>query len=131
MPSIISVVGAVFTSGDQVLAFRRKPGKSAGGKWEFPGGKIEPSELPQDALRRELVEELGVAVNVGDLIDRTSTPVGTNIIDLACYHVTAEEPPSQSSDHDLIRWQPLDHIYDLDWAEPDLPTIARLLKLRP
>ena len=130
MSNIITVVGAVFASDDHVLAFRRKPGKSAGGKWEFPGGKVEPNESPQDALQRELKEELNVTVKVGDLIDRTSTPVGTNIIDLACYYVTSEVTPSQSSDHDLIRWQHLDKIHELDWAEPDLPTLANLLKLR-
>lgn len=128
MAKTITVVGAVFTSENSVLAFRRSPERSAGGRWEFPGGKVEPDESPEDALQRELLEELGLRVTVGPLIDRSSTLVGENTIDLACYYVGSDDVPSTSSDHDKIIWQPYDKILDLDWAEPDLPTIELLLK---
>ncbi len=130
MAKTITVVGAVFSTEDAVLAFRRSPGRSAGGKWEFPGGKVEPDESPQDALRREISEELGLDISVGRLIDRSSTLVGDKVIDLACYFVSADEYPSDSSDHDKITWQPYEAIRDLDWAKPDLPTIEALLKSR-
>lgn len=130
MAKTITVVGAVFTTDDAVLAFRRSPDRSAGGKWEFPGGKVESNESPEEALQRELLEELGLTVTVGPLIDRSSTLVGDNTIDLACYYVGSDDVPSASSDHDKIVWQPYDRIRDLDWAEPDLPTIELLLKSR-
>ncbi|MBB0990236.1 (deoxy)nucleoside triphosphate pyrophosphohydrolase [Dietzia sp. SLG510A3-30A2] len=130
MAKSITVVGAVFSTEDAVLAFRRSADRSAGGKWEFPGGKVEADESPEEALRREIFEELGLEVSVGDLIDRTSTLVGDNTIDLACYFVNASKYPSASSDHDKIVWQPYETIRDLDWAEPDLPAIESLLQSR-
>ncbi|GLB64144.1 (deoxy)nucleoside triphosphate pyrophosphohydrolase [Dietzia sp. NCCP-2495] len=130
MSKTITVVGAVFSSSEAVLAFRRNADRSAGGQWEFPGGKVEPNETPEEALRREILEELGLDVTVGPLIDRSSTVVGENTIDLACYHVSTDQYPTESSDHDKIVWQPLNKIDQLDWAKPDLPTIEKLLKAR-
>lgn len=130
MPKTITVVGAVFSSEEGVLAFRRNADRSAGGKWEFPGGKVEAHETPEEALRREIFEELGLQITVGRLIDRSSTVVGENTIDLACYFVDADEHPTQSSDHDQIVWQPFSAIRDLDWADPDVPAIEALLKVR-
>lgn len=126
----IRVVAGVFTSGDQLLACRRAPGKNAAGQWEFPGGKIEPGESPEEALVRELLEELNVAVIVGPLIDRSTTRVGALEIDLACYEVTAlAEAPSTSSDHDELRWVSVPKLPELAWATPDLPTV-NVLKRR-
>lgn len=130
MAKTITVVGAVFTNEDSVLAFRRSPERPAGGKWEFPGGKVEQGETPEEALQREIHEELGLQISVGRLIDRSSTVVGENTIDLACYLVDSEEYPSSSSDHDQIMWQPYPAIRDLDWAEPDVPAIDALLAVR-
>ncbi|WP_152354028.1 NUDIX domain-containing protein [Brachybacterium subflavum] len=63
--SAIAVVGAIIVRDGLVFAARRSPERSAGGLWEFPGGKVEPGETPQEALVRELREELGVRVEVG------------------------------------------------------------------
>lgn len=130
MAKTITVVGAVFSTDESVLAFRRNADRSAGGKWEFPGGKVESDETPQEALRREILEELGLHITVGSLIDRSSTVVGSNTIDLACYFVEADRYPTESLDHDRIVWQPFSAIQNLDWAAPDLPAIEALLKAR-
>lgn len=130
MAKTITVVGAVFSTEESVLAFRRNADRSAGGKWEFPGGKVESDETPEEALRREILEELGLHVTVGRLIDRSSTVVGENTIDLACYFVDADEYPAESSDHDQIVWQRFSEIRDLDWAAPDIPAIEALLEVR-
>lgn len=130
MAKTITVVGAVFCTEESVLAFRRNADRSAGGKWEFPGGKVESDETPEQALRREILEELGLNITVGRLIDRSSTKVGENTIDLACYFVDSDHYPTESSDHDEIIWQPFSAIRDLDWAAPDVPAIEALLKVR-
>lgn len=122
----IEVVAAVFYRDREVLACRRAPGKSAAGKWEFPGGKIDDDEAPELALVREIREELGISISVGALVDRTVTPVGDLDIDLACYLVSSAEEPSHSTDHDELRWVPIDALSTLDWAAPDLPAIAIL-----
>lgn len=121
---VIRVVAGVLTIGHQLLACRRAPGRTAAGQWEFPGGKIEPGESPEKALARELLEELGIAVKVGSLIDRSTTRVGALNIDLACYEVTAlAELPSRSNDHDELRWVTVPELSELGWATPDLPTV--------
>ena len=124
---VLEVVGAVIR-GDvdgapAVLAFRRRAEKSAGGKWEFPGGKVEQTETQSVALAREIREELGIEVGVGPLVARARTPVGSRVIDLACYWVTVQEVPTESSDHDVIQWVTSADLRTLDWAEPDLPAV--------
>lgn len=122
----IEVVAAVFYRDGEVLACKRSPGKSAAGKWEFPGGKIDDGETPDVALAREIQEELGISISVDGLVDRTVTPVGDLDIDLACYFVSSAEVPTHSTDHDELRWLPTDALTTLDWAAPDLPAVAIL-----
>ncbi|MBB0995662.1 (deoxy)nucleoside triphosphate pyrophosphohydrolase [Dietzia maris] len=123
----IEVVAALFCRDGEVLACKRAPGLSAAGKWEFPGGKIDGGETPEDALAREIREELGIPISVGSLVDRTATPVGDLEIDLACYLVSSAEEPTHSSVHDDLRWLPVDALPTLDWAAPDLPAVAKLI----
>lgn len=127
MTTTIQVVAGVASQGDTVLACRRAPGRASGGLWEFPGGKVEPGEQPQDALTRELREELDADVAVGVLLDRSAVVVGELVIDLACYEVTFHgAPPTHSTDHDDLRWVTREQLGELDWATPDLPMVRRL-----
>lgn len=127
MTTTIQVVAGVASQGDTVLACRRAPGRASGGLWEFPGGKVEPGERPQDALTRELREELDADVSVGALLDRSTVPVGELVIDLACYEVSFRgAPPVHSTDHDELRWVTREQLGELDWATPDLPMVRRL-----
>ncbi len=65
------VVAGIVIEGGKVLLSRRKAGTHLEGKWEFPGGKVEPSEDPRAALRRELREELGIVTRIGEIVDVT------------------------------------------------------------
>ena len=67
----VLVSAAIIVEGGHVLLTRRKPGTHLAGAWEFPGGKVEPGEDPRAALRRELDEELGIDVSVGEIVDVT------------------------------------------------------------
>lgn len=126
----LDVVGAVIVGVHAgvpaVLAFRRRQGKSAGGQWEFPGGKVEVFEAQRAALARELEEELGVQASVGDFVQRTRTTIGDRVILLSCYVVTLQNPPVMSFDHDRIEWVTADTAMALTWALPDVPVVQNL-----
>ncbi|UVY84081.1 (deoxy)nucleoside triphosphate pyrophosphohydrolase [Brachybacterium sp. NBEC-018] len=124
---VVRVVGAVIVREETVFAARRNPERSAGGLWEFPGGKVEPGEAPEQALARELEEELSVTVTVGPLVDRSLSTVGEKRIELACYlaQLTGAEP-SASTDHDAMQWIPLTELDQWDWAPGDVPIIPGL-----
>jgi len=123
----MQVVAAVFTDAERVLACRRREHLQAGGRWEFPGGKLEPGETPDAALAREIAEELGVEIEVGDLLDSTSSIVDGVEITLSCYFVrVVSETPQFSTDHDELGWFERERLMWLNWAEPDLPAVRKL-----
>lgn len=121
----IHVVGAIIVRNGLVFAARRSPERSAGGLWEFPGGKVEPGEQPTGALHRELVEELGVQVQVGELASRHTTAVGSALIDLACYWAELQSvTPTASTDHDQMGWFAPQELATLEWSPADVPIIG-------
>jgi 8-oxo-dGTP diphosphatase len=124
----VLVVAAIIERADgSLLVGRRAAHKASAGLWEFPGGKPELGESEPEALEREIFEELGVAVRVLRLFDRSVTEVAGVAIELACYAcelVGAE--PSASTDHDELRWVPVGKLSTLEWAEPDLPAVKRI-----
>jgi 8-oxo-dGTP diphosphatase len=132
MAEPVQVVAAVFIDGDRVLTCRRLPTRAAGGKWEFPGGKVEPNESAVDALVREIEEELGIGIVVGALLNRTVTAADGAVIDLSCYRVESRRAlPTRSRDHDRVEWVSLSAIAELDWAQPDRPMVEKLRAAAP
>jgi 8-oxo-dGTP diphosphatase len=122
--SPVRVVGAIIVRNDLVFAARRNPERGAGGMWEFPGGKIEPGETPEQALRRELIEELSIDAAVGELASRHTTPVGSARVDLACYWAElASDPPVTSTDHDQFGWFTPEQLHQLGWSPADVPIV--------
>lgn len=130
MPSvpILEVVAAVIERDDTFLACRRRPGKAAAGRWEFPGGKIERGETAEEALVREIREELGVGIRV---TGHLTTDV-TGGIRLACLHARLiGAAPVASTDHDVLRWVSRAELGELEWADADLPAVRLLQAGRP
>lgn len=120
----IQVVGAIIVDKGTVFAARRSAERSAGGLWEFPGGKVEPAEQPTEALARELREELGAEVRIGVLASRHTTPVGPALIDLACYWAELHSAaPTVSTDHDQLGWFTPEELTTLEWSPADVPII--------
>lgn len=124
-PDLIDVVAAVIEEDGRILACRRAPHKSGAGLWEFPGGKVEPGETPEDALVREIAEELGVEIHVlGHLTSIERSQEGIRLICLRAELVDAE--PTASTDHDAVRWVPRDGSDRLEWAPADVAAIRAL-----
>ena len=115
------VVAAALIVNGRVLAARRSAPEQVAGRWEFPGGKIEPGETPEQALARECSEELGVLVRIGE-------PLGsaTDRIELRLYEAAlVEGEPMPLEDHDELRWLDSTDLRSVAW----LPIDAQLLDL--
>lgn len=125
----VEVVGAVIVNPEnQVLCAQRAPHMAQGGLWEFPGGKIEPGEDPRATLAREIREELGCEIRVGDLVADATYAYPTVRVRLLTYYaeVIAGEP--EALEHAALTWVALADLHRLDWAPADLPTVEHLIK---
>jgi 8-oxo-dGTP diphosphatase len=122
-----TVVGAAILRDGRVLAARRTSPPELAGRWEFPGGKVEPGESPAAALERELREELGCAVRVTGWLAGT-TPIGTTH-ELSVATVALLDGEPAPTEHDVVRWLGADELDDVDWLEPDLPFLPELRSL--
>ncbi|MDR5698552.1 (deoxy)nucleoside triphosphate pyrophosphohydrolase [Agromyces aerolatus] len=132
MSEPLHVVAAVIEHEGRVLACRRRAGKADAGKWEFPGGKVEAGETAAEALVREIVEELGVEIEVHDELTTDDTDVGGRVIRLTCLRATLTAGrPTSSTDHDAMRWATPAELVTLDWAAPDLPAVRLLAATAP
>ena len=123
---MIDVVAAIIMDGSKVLIARRAADQSLPGKWEFPGGKIEEDEKPEEALRRELQEEFGVESTVGQHLITVKHRYPKISIRLMAYYVTVHADPVQSSDHDRIDWVSKDNLPSRDIAAADVPIFEAL-----
>ena len=127
------VVGAVIVDRldrpTQVLAARRIGPPALAGQWELPGGKVEPGESAEDALHRELFEELGIQVRRGaELVpDAGPTwPLTSGLVLRAWWCEISGGSPQLSEAHDDLRWMPAATVADLPWLAPDRPLVERI-----
>jgi 8-oxo-dGTP diphosphatase len=123
----VDVVGAVIRNdAGEVLCALRAPNMSMAGLWEFPGGKIEPHEAPAESLRREIREELGCEISVGDLVADVTHEYPTVIVHLMTYAAAVTQGQPVAREHAELRWVTLADLGRLNWAPADIPTVKRL-----
>jgi 8-oxo-dGTP diphosphatase len=109
-----------------LLAARRTEPSALAGGWEFPGGKVDPGEEHAEALRRELREELGVEVALGELLEgplRGGWPLGEDFVIWVWWAAVVEGEPEPLEDHDQLRWLDRDSLYAVPWLPADLPIV--------
>jgi 8-oxo-dGTP diphosphatase len=121
-----NVVGAVIVRDERVLAAMRGPSGSLPNMWEFPGGKIEDGESPQEALAREIGEELLVDIRVGDEILTTVHDYEFGVVTLSTYYCELRGGTPQPTEHAAIRWLAPDELASVEWAPADVPAVERV-----
>lgn len=117
----------------RVLAARRTRPPALAGRWELPGGKVEPGEAPEAALLRELDEELSVTVRLGAELAPTqgcAWPLAPGLAMRTWWCVVTGGFPRPGEAHDALRWVAMADLLDLDWLEPDRPVLAAVLASR-
>lgn len=128
MKKQINVVGAVLVRDGLVLSARRGPTMSLPGMWEFPGGKVEPGESPQEALRRELEEELLCRVSVGNHVETTSHEYDFGVVTLTTFYASLVDGEPKLTEHSEIRWIPAADLNSVLWAPADVPAVTRIMQ---
>lgn len=119
MKKQITVVGAVLLEDGKVLATRRNDDRILGTLWEFPGGKVEAGETPQEALKRELEEEFDDEIVVGAKVATSSHEYDFGVVNLTGYYAKFITHNFDLIAHSKVEWLSQDQLKTLKWAEAD------------
>jgi 8-oxo-dGTP diphosphatase len=129
MKKDIHVVGAVIFKDDKILCAQRGTEKALPLLWEFPGGKIEKGEKPEEALKREIQEEMHCTIEIGEKIEHTVYEYDFGIVHLTTYHCKLIEGKPVLTEHLAIKWLSPDELHTLEWAPADIPAIEKIAKV--
>jgi len=123
---MITVTAGILVRDARVFVAQRKANKRLAGKWEFPGGKVEPGETPEACLQRELEEELDINVTVGDYMGESIYEYDFGTVRILFYRAFWDGKPIASRDHQNVQWVSLDELNQYDFAAADLAFVEKL-----
>ncbi|WP_170008520.1 (deoxy)nucleoside triphosphate pyrophosphohydrolase [Bacillus fonticola] len=129
MKTEIHVVGAAIIQYGKIFCAQRSSTMSLPLKWEFPGGKIEKGESPQDALTREILEEMSCQVIVGDQVAHTVHEYDFGVVHLTTFICVIIEGEPILKEHKSMKWLLAEELASLDWAPADIPTVEKLQEM--
>lgn len=118
----IDVVAAIIVKDSEILATQRGYGEFEGG-WEFPGGKVEEGETPEQAIVREIHEELNAKIAVEDFLVQVEHDYPTFHLSMKCFICTLTDPTFQLLEHHAAKWLDLQHIDSVDWLPADIKVV--------
>jgi 8-oxo-dGTP diphosphatase len=122
----LRVVAALIRRDGRVLLSQRRPGRHLGLTWEFPGGKVEPGESDEDALRRELAEELGVEVEVGSLCFETRHGYAAREVHLLVYRCNLIAGEPRALEVNAVDWVEQEKVGEREFPPADMPLVNGL-----
>ncbi len=125
---MIQVTAAVLRRDGRILIARRKKGKHMGNKWEFPGGKIDPGETPEECLARELAEEFSILARVGRFLVSTRFQNEVVSLELLAYEAEHLSGDFQLHEHEEIRWVLPEEALQFDLADSDRTIALELIR---
>jgi len=123
----IKVVAAIIIEDGKVFATQRGYGDFKGG-WEFPGGKVEPDETPQEALVREIREELETEIEVGELLDTIEYDYPKFHLSMDCFICKIKSGDLLLKEHKAAKWLTKEILYSVEWLPADLGLIEKVKK---
>lgn len=112
----------------KILIVRRGPGQTGAGAWEFPGGKVEKGESPEQALVREIQEELGIEIKVGALLGEAIYAYPSKVIKLRVHWSESLSSDLQLVEHDAFKWLRAEEIQVSELSEADRPFVEMILQ---
>ncbi len=127
MLEYINVVAAVIKHKGKIFSTQRGYGEFKNG-WEFPGGKIEPGETPEEALKREIKEELNTEIEVRDLIDIIEYDYPAFHLRMSCYWCGIICGNFELLEHKASRWLSRDELYTVPWLPADTQLLDKIVK---
>ena len=121
----VRVVAALIIKENQVLSTQRGYGEFEGG-WEFPGGKIEAGETPQEALVREIKEELDTEITVGELLDTVEYDYPNFHLSMDCFICEVKTGDLVLKEHEAAKWLTKETLNSVDWLPADLGLVEKI-----
>lgn len=121
----IEVVAAIIVRDNEVFATQRGYGEWKDW-WEFPGGKIEAGESPQDALKREILEELNADISVGELLDTVEWDYPTFHLTMHCFVCSLLSESLHLNEHEASAWLTADTLRSVRWLPADLALLDKI-----
>ena len=121
----IHVVAAIIRRGNEIFATQRGYGPYKDW-WEFPGGKVEPRETPEEALVREIEEELATEITVDEFITTVEYDYPEFHLIMDCFWCSIETGELELLEHKAARWLPLDNLIQVNWLPADLEVINEI-----
>ena len=121
----IKVVAAIIRKGNKIFATQRGYGDYKDW-WEFPGGKLEPNETPEEALVREIREELATEITVDDFITTVEYDYPEFHLTMECYWCRIKSGELKLLEHEAARWLPLDDLMQVKWLPADIEVITQI-----
>ena len=122
------MVAGIAVSGNKIFIARRSPNKSLAGLWEFPGGKVEHNESDEQALAREIQEEFGKAITVGEFFHENIYTDAEKTIKLISYFISFHEFPKESNSHDALKWSKIEDLSKYEFCPADVEIVEKLLQ---
>ncbi|HFI0304643.1 TPA: (deoxy)nucleoside triphosphate pyrophosphohydrolase [Streptococcus suis] len=123
---IINVVAAVIEKDGKIFCAQRPEEKSLGGYWEFPGGKLEIGETPEEALIREIKEEFDSEIEIISFLNEASYEYDFGIVTMKTYLSKLVDGELTLLEHQDSKWLPIEQLDELKWAPVDIPAVKCL-----